>query len=332
MTTHDSDIIVKLDDRVRLMSAVLAATSWAEQNQKRRPHGTHAHARATSKRLAPLRSHSAVLGMQKLLDEGAPLDVLFALAMLLRWPELTLDHLPRWCPVNWDDSLGDFYASADLTDWWYEERVPWHKSLVDVSRILEHVRLKPFFEPFFGEVKDNLEFIPNIAYPTDQEIGLHVDDSLVCIVPPRLAWGDSPPWPFDEDPIHVLRAAVTQYSQILVRDALNENRNQLVEVMQTPLPIGDQLRALYPTWEEQLISIFIAGIVAIYLQDHVSKAEADAYILMERKVRGMAVLPGVISVLRRYLSEHQAGRYQTFVDYLPLFPKQLRIAARIVAL
>jgi hypothetical protein len=332
MTTLESDVIVKLDDRVRLMSAVLAATRWAEAAQTRKPHGTHAHARATRKKLMALRGHGAVVGMQTLLDQGAPLEAMFTLALLLRWPELTIEPLPRWAPANWDGRLGDFFACTDLTAWWHEESAPWQKSLSDVRKVLQTVRLKPFFEPFFGEVKNNLVFIPNISYPTDQELGLHVGDTLVCIVPPRLAWGDSAPWPFDEDPTHVYRAAITQYGRILMLDSLRANRDKIAEVLQTPLPTGSQFRAIYPTWEDQLITIFIAAAVAIYLEDHVSSAESSAYVLMERKVRGMTVLPAVISVLRRYLSEHRAGRYQTFIDFLPVFPRQLRIAARIVAL
>ena len=41
-----SDVRVKLDDRVRLLGAVLAATDYPEQMQRVKPHGTHAHARA----------------------------------------------------------------------------------------------------------------------------------------------------------------------------------------------------------------------------------------------------------------------------------------------
>jgi hypothetical protein len=53
---------------------------------------------------------------------------------------------------------------------------------------------------------------------------------------------------------------------------------------------------------------------------------------MERKVNGMGFLPGTISVWRRYLSEREAGRYSSLMDFLPVFPKQLRVANRIVTL
>lgn len=332
MITNSSDVIVKLDDRMRLISAVLACTRFPEEAQRRKPHGTHAHARATSKRFNELRTHEAVVGMQTLLDRGTPLEAIFSLGMLLRWPELTIDSLPPWAPPSWDDKLGDFYACADLTSWWKEEDDLWQQSLSETTRVLREVRLKPFFELFFGSMDESLLFIPNISYPTDQELGLRQADTLIALVPPRLAWGDSPPWPFDEDPAHVYRAAITQYGRMLMHAFLRAHPDKAAAAAKSPLPVGDRLQAMYPTWEEQLTSVFLAAAVAIYLEDHVSKAETNAYVLMERKVRGMTVLPAVINVLRRYLNERNAGRYGSLIEFLPVFPKQLRIAAKIVAM
>jgi len=332
MTTNDFDVTVRLDDRVRLMSAVLSATRFPEVSQQRKPHGTHAHARATRKQLSALRNHEAVTGMQNLLDQGAPLEAMFTLALLMRWPELTVEKRPRWVPPNWDEKLRDFFTRADLATWWKEEDQAWQKSLNDTIKVFQNVRLKPFFKPYIGEVTEKLVFIPNISYPTDQELGLRLGDTLVAIVPPRLAWGDSPPWPFDEDPAHVYRAAITQFGRMLMLAFLRAHGDKIAEAALTPLPVGDQFQVMYPTWEEQFASVFVAAAVAIYLEDHVSKAEANAYVLMERKVRGMTVLPGAVNVLRRYLAEYEAGRYKDFVEFLPVFPKQLRIAAKIVTL
>jgi hypothetical protein len=53
---------------------------------------------------------------------------------------------------------------------------------------------------------------------------------------------------------------------------------------------------------------------------------------MESKVYGMAMLPGVVSVLRRYMDDRRAGKYPDFAHFLPVFPKQLRVAKRIYSL
>ena len=68
-----SDVSVRLEDRIRLMSAVLAATDWPDKVHERKPHGTHLHARATRKHLHDFRTHEAVQAMQGLLNQGAPL-------------------------------------------------------------------------------------------------------------------------------------------------------------------------------------------------------------------------------------------------------------------
>ena len=113
---------------------------------------------------------------------------------------------------------------------------------------------------------------------------------------------------------------------------LRAHAEQLGDLNENPLPITDKIRALYPTWTEQFANLFVAGAVAIYLEDHVSQAEANAYVLLERKMRGLEILPGVIHVLRHYLRELETGRYQTLLDLLPNFSRRLRIANKIVSL
>lgn len=63
-------LTVRLDDRVRLISAVLAATNYPDKSQARRKHGTHAHARATRKWLIDFMSHPAIHAAQVLLDQA----------------------------------------------------------------------------------------------------------------------------------------------------------------------------------------------------------------------------------------------------------------------
>lgn len=329
-----SDIVVRLDDRVRLMSALLAVTNWPDRSQEKQPHGTHLHARATRKYLHEFRDHPAIQSMQNLLNQGAPLEAMFSFALCLRWPEmrLELDHVPAWVPTGWIQDMRDFYISAELETWWQTENTPWQKSLDQAQAVFENVLFKPFLKSFLGPIDENLIFIPSISYPSDQEIGLRIGKDLICIAPPRLAWGDSPPWPFDEDPAHVYRTVLAQYGRLLLLGYMRANTEKLAEATQTPLPVGDQFSAMYPSWEEQFATLFVSAAVAIYLEDYVSPAEAKAYVLLARKTQGMTTLPGTISVLRRYLGEREAGRYQNLMDFLPIFPKQLRVAKRIVSL
>jgi hypothetical protein len=332
--SNQHDVIVRLDDRIRLMSAVLAATNWPDKSQERQPHGTHAHARATRKFLAEYSSHEAVQNMQNLLDKGAPLEAMFTFALCLSWPglELEIDRLPGWVPPLWVPQLRNFHLKTDLDEWWVREEAVWQKSLDDSRKMFNNVNFKPFLKPFLGNITEELIFIPNISYPTDQEIGIRFGKELVCIAPPRLAWGDSPPWPFDEDAAHIYRSALSQYGRLLLVSYLRANAAKIPEAARSPLPISEQFNALHPTWEEQFTALFVTASVAMYLEDHVSKAEAKAYVLMARKTQGLTILPGMVSVLRRYKSEYEAGKYQSLLDFLPVFPKLLRVAKRVASL
>lgn len=330
--SDQQDVQVRIDDRVRLMSAALAATTWPEKSQAEQPHGTHAHSRLTRKVLEPLKNHSAVQGLQSLLNLGAPMEAIYSFALELRWPGLHAEKLPIWVPPRWNEQLYDFYQRASLEKLWQDEDGAWRASVTEAQKMFKGVPFKPFLQPFVGAVAEKLTFIPNISFPTDREIGVQTNGELVCIAPPRLAWGDSPPWPFDEDPAHIYRAALSQYGRMLIMNFLRTHAQAIAAVAETPLPVSDQFRAQYPSWQEQFANLFVAAAVAIFLEEHVSPAEAKAYVLMERKTKGMHILPGMISVLRRYLSERENGRYSSLLDFMPIFPKQLRIANRIVTL
>jgi hypothetical protein len=330
--TNQPDVTVRLDDRIRLMSAVLAATDWPDKSQERKPHGTHAHSRATRKFLESVKTHEAVQNLQSVLNQGAPLEAIFSFAMQLSWPDMTIAEMPRWAPPKWNEQLRDFYEKSRLTDWWRNEDNAWQSSLNESKKMFKDVVLKPFLKPFFGEITESLLFIPNISYPTDQEVGLHLPGQLVAISAPRLAWGDSPPWPFDEDPAHVYRAAISEYGRLILQPFLRANAEKVAPIAEVPLPVNDQFKARYPTWEEQFITLYVAAVTALYLESHINKAEANSFVLMARKTQGMLILPGMISVIRRYQSEAESGRYPSLIDFLPIFPKQLRVANRIVTL
>lgn len=330
--TQEQDVHVRLDNRIRLMSATLAASDWPLKAQQRQPHGTHAHARATRRFLEPVKNHPAVQGMQDLLNSGAPLEAIFTLAAHFVWPHMIVEEQPRWAPPHWNDSLRDFFEKANLSRWWHDEDALWQSSIRESEKMFNGVTFKPFLKLFFGEIVENLIFIPNISYPTDGEVSVRADGELICISPPRLAWGDSPPWPFDEDPGYIYRSSLSQYGRLLMHSYLRAHAEKIAPIAEIPLPVSDQFKARYPTWQEQFTTLFVAAIAAIYLEDHVNKKEADAYVLMERKMHGMTALPGMVSVTRRYLREREGGRYQEVIDFLPVFPKQLKVAAKIVSL
>jgi len=327
---------VIVDDRVRLLSAALSVTNFPQSAQDRKRHHAHAHARATTKYITErgLQAHPAVVQLQGLLDQGAPLEAVYTLALALEWPGLQNTELPRWVPDGWNEQLWSFYEAADLGGWWEHTRQAWDSAEAQSRSAFNDVSFQAFLEPFVAEVNEEMLFIPNLCYPADQEVGVRVNNQLISIVPPPLAWGESPPWPFDEESMraqHTFRAALGQYARLLMTTYLRQNQDAVAEVADQELPVSDALRAQYPTWEEQFVTLFVSAAVAIYLEDHVSPAEAKGFMVMEKKVHNMEALPAVANVLRRFLQE-RGNRYETLAEFLSVFPKQVRVAKRIISL
>jgi len=321
------DVLVEVDDRARLIGALLAATRYAELAQARKKHGVHAHARATRKRLASLTTHPAAQAADALLAQGLPAESLFALAFTLN-PSTLRPAVPlSGLPPALANGLPDFARQADLAAWWQEEAEPWQRALAESERTLDGAQIGPFLAAFFGPTAARLIVMPNIGYPEDAEIALAAEGALIAIIPPRPAWGDSPPWPFDEDPAYLLRAAVVGYGRLRLSDALLANAGLIADVMAEPLPVSDAFRALYPAWPDQFAQVFSGALAAIYLDEHVSPQEASAYLLMEKRLRGLDILPAAVSVLRGFRGQKGAGSPLALERFLPRFPALLRQAA-----
>ena len=325
-------VIIRVDNRVRLMSAVLAATNYPDKSQERKKHGTHLHARGTRKTVAEYSHHPAVQAAQVLLDQNIPLVSMYSYVLRLTWPDLAGDDMPRWVPPRWNEHLKHFYESTNLEKWWADEDESWKIPVRHLSESFAKVDLYAFLEPFLGQVAESMVFMPNISYPTDQNIGLRIGGELIAIVPPPVAWGDSPPWPYKDDEALAYRTALSEYSDILMAGFMRQNETTIKTLAEKPLPVDEKYLATHPTWQDQFLGLFKAGLIYIFLEDSVSPLEAKSFMQIMQKVENVTVLPGVVGIFRRYLQEYKAGRYPTFAEYLPAFPKQLRVAKTIAAL
>lgn len=70
----------------------------------------------------------------------------------------------------------------------------------------------------------------------------------------------------------------------------------------------------------------------MFLEEVVNVREAKAFVQMQQKIEGIDILPGVISILRRYVEEQKTGKYGNFAEYLPNFAKHLRVVKTLSAL
>lgn len=322
-------VTVSIDNCARLISAVLAATDWPDREQQRRRHRAHTHARGTARRVEALAYYPAATTMQRLLNTHTPLEAIYGFALSLSWPELQADNLPAWVPDGWTAQLADFMQQAALEAWWHDERAMWQAAYAQTLTITDGLDFPGFLEPFIGPVQEDLLLMPNICYPSDIEIGVRLGGQLFCLIPPRISWGDNEPWPFDEDGTHIIRGALSQYTRLLVTAYLHQHAATLASAAREPLPITDEFRARYPTWDAQFTALFEAAAVALFLQQTYGTPEAKAYILMENKMNGLRLLSSVVNVLQLYLADYDAGRCTELADYLPHFTKTLLTVKRM---
>lgn len=335
--SSSTPVKIMLDDRLRLISTALAATDYPEKAQERKRHHAHAHARAAIKHLQDreMSKHPAIVALQDMLNQGVPIEAIFSLGMYLKWPDLSAPAFPDWMPDGWNVQLRDFYEKAEIGQFWLAADKSWQNASSESERIFtEKVHFKELLEKFVGEIKEDFVFVPNLLWPANREVGIRVENQLISIVPPPLAWGESPPWPYDEETRlaeHTYPMALAQYARLLMLNYLRNHADELSDATEKDLPINDELKVQYPTWEDQFLALFQSGIVAIYLEDYINLTEARGFMLMEKRVRKMTELPGTVSVLRRFLQQ-KGKKYKTLAEFLRVFPTQLRVAKKIVTL
>ena len=294
MSAHP--ISIRIDNRARLLSAVLAATDWPEREQARQRHRAHGHARNTNRWVAQHAGHAAVRTLQELIDGDTSLEAIYATALSLSWPDLQPVTSSRETPPQWPAQLREFLALSDLQTLWGEDDATWQTACEQTEQVLSGVDLAGFFEPFTGPVTRQLVLMPNISYPSDRDIGVQLDGELFCLVPPRIAWGDNEPWPFNEDEAHVLRGAVARYAHLLIAGYLRQNAPSLAPAAATALPVSPAFRQMYPTWGAQIAALFATAAVALFLERAIGASEAHAYTLMESKLNGLDILPDLVDV------------------------------------
>lgn len=321
MTTV-SDIDIVIDDQIRLIGALLAASPWPDDAQRRRPHGTHAHARAARKHLTPFRGHPAAIVLQALLDRGIPLESIFAAAV---------NDAPRpdWLPADWPTLLGDFGAQAGLAAWWHGAAADWGASVEQARRVFADVRLKPFLKPIFGAVSARLTFMPNLLYPADRELAVAGGDILLALIPPPLAWGDSPPWPYDEDPAHTVRVTVAQFAYLLTNALLDAHGADVGDAAPFTDMARGRLGRVYAAadWPTLFRDLFVPALTALYLEQAFSAGESRAYVLMERRTHKLESLDTMIALLRDFGARQAASGFPDFGAFLPEFPAAYRALA-----
>lgn len=281
----ESAVQVKIDDRARLLMAVLAAGHWPDMEQVQAPHAVHPHTKQVRRHVQGLAHHPAVIGLNQALAESIPMSDLFSAAIRCRWPDFEqLDTLPALLAgAGWVNDLADFRRVSTMESFWSKHESSWEESRSELEAVFQGRRLISFLERVTERSeKRPVLLMPSIVYPMLRPILADSSSELLMILPPAKAWGESPPWPFGEDPAWVIAQTCRYLIPHFTRDMLS----QLDETRQALLQ---------------------HAVVTVCLEREFDEAEAMAYMVRIRKEEALPQLSMAVESVREFLVEPANG-------------------------
>lgn len=261
----DSNVNIVIDDQLRLVTAVLAASDWPDQEQAQLTHAVHPHAKQTRQFVTNQKDHPAVVWMNQVLERGEPLDEVFTAVS---------QNVQK-------ETFVDFDKVANLTAFWKEHAAEWDEAKRDLDNIFQDSHLHDFLNQISDDpITQTIRIMPNLVYPALTPVLVSDFDSLTLIQPPPKAVGESPPWPYGEDPGWVQANVCHRLVQFALADTFYE------------MP------------DEQQAYLTHAAVV-LYLETAVDEAEAMAYMVRSKKQYKLPTLPLVVEDLRDYLVDNK---------------------------
>ncbi|MCP5100550.1 MAG: hypothetical protein GY943_33795 [Chloroflexi bacterium] len=277
-----SQIQAILDERVRLVTAVFAASDWPDEEQKQLTHAVHPHSKRTRHHLLSQQSHTAVYTLNQALLNGVSLDHLFSAAIRCEWPEFVISEpLPQVLQIeNWTNALSDFVADTNLVaSFWPEHQALWDESVAELQAILQDKPLYAFLEAVTGQsLTHEISVMPTLVYPMLKPVLASTETQLLLILPPPKAVGESPPWPYREDPGWV----IARVCERLLFHLLAEKLNQL---------------------DNRQKALLVRGAMTLCLEQCIDEFEALAFLVRSKKEFDLPDLPDVVDKMRAHLAQ-----------------------------
>lgn len=279
---------VTIDERLRLVTAVLAISNWAEDEQNRQPHAVHSQAKQLRHFLRPFSSHPAVNGANEALLNGVALSDLFSAALRCTWPEFNpTSELPHVLKIqDWVHLLADFTRDTNIsTQFWPQQTAVWQEAQMALqSTFSGEALLENLAQLTERKLETAVTLMPNLIFPALTPVVATADGALTLLLPPPKAVGESPPWPFDEDPGWVVAATCKH----LIPHLLAAELAQLDE-------------------DQQTVAVHTA--VAHCLSQLLDDFEAQAYLLRTKKAHNLPQLPALFARLQE---EVEGGNGRSF--------------------
>lgn len=263
---------VALVERARWMMALLAASDWPELEQAIETHAVHPHAKQTRQQVAGQASHPAAQWVNEALTAGQTVEALFT-AVLQPTPPIFLT---------------DFQEAAHLPEFWAAHADTWQAAQDDLATIFRGSPLPEFLARLGGRpLSQPIVVMANLVYPALTAVLAPTPDAFILLLPPPKAVGESPPWPYGEDPGWVQAMACRRLLQHQMADTL-------------------------AGLDETRQALLLHAATTLYLEQAIDEGEAMAYLVRSKKQHKLPTLPLVVEELRGYLGEEN-GREVTSV-------------------
>jgi hypothetical protein len=273
-----SELNVVIDERARLVTAVLAASHWPDLEQAQVTHAVHPHSKQVKQWVRPYQNHRAVQRVNDSLAVNVGLESFFTAVLRCGWADKMDITAPPEGAQDWIKSLADFAVQSQLLGFWAEHTQPWVEAHAGLANIFAQSQIMTFLGKLIGQpVPKNVAVMPTITYPMLNPVLAETDNTVFFILPPAKAWGESPPWPHGEDPGWV----IAQTCWHLTCHFLAETLAKLDETDGAAL---------------------VHAAVTLCLEADFDEAEAMAYLVRSKKEQNLPRLPLVVENLRDYLA------------------------------
>lgn len=273
-----SKLKVVIDERARLVTAVLAASNWPEMEQEQATHAVHPHSKQLKQQVRPFADHLAVQRVNDSLSVNVGLDSFFTAVIRCGWPDTTDVTTAPEDAREWIKALANFAVQTKLADFWAAHTAPWEEARAGLDSIFAQSQIMDFLGQLLGKpVPQDVAVMPTITYPMLNPVLAVTKDTVYFILPPAKAWGESPPWPHGEDP----GWAVAQTCWYLANHFLADTLAELDETGQM---------------------LLLHAAVTLCLEADFDEAEAMAYLVRSKKEYKLPRLPLVVEQVRDYLA------------------------------
>ena len=275
-----TQIQVKVDDRLRLVTAVLAASNWPAFEQQERTHAVHPHAKFTRQFTLPFADSAAASIVNDAVSNNISLDDLFSTALRCSWPGFTpSEPLPNLPKANeWAQQLAAFAAKSNIIDtFWQEHQSVWNESEGELEAIFKDNPLADFLAQLLTQsVSQTITVMPTIVFPALHPVLATATNALTVLLPPPIAVGESPPWPYSEDPGWVVARTSERLLFHLLADSL------------APLSQPEQ-------------ETIVRAAITLSLEQSFDEFESKSYLLRSKKAFNLPQLPQMVETLRERL-------------------------------